>query len=164
MAQCTAGPAFAAAALCLLWFLPGPAAARQSGEEGAGADFVDPAVPASVEPEDVPAPPARPQVPYAQGVPEVTVYGQRLPFGLPDTVRGEIWESERRQFEALMLERERLSNDLARDGFEALLGDRLTLLPGYNPARERQIDYGVNDSTPAGVVPLLRFGFGGDRN
>jgi hypothetical protein len=138
-------------------------AARAQVADDAATDFSAEAAAASQAVSAAPEPPTRPQVPYASDLPEVTVYGPRLPFGLPDSVREDIWEGERRQIEAMLLERERMSNDLARDGFDALLGDRIALLPAYNPNQERQIDYGVDDSTPAGVITLFGGGFGGKK-
>lgn len=138
----------------------GAALAQAQGADAPPTDFDAAAAAASENFADAPEPPARPQVPYASDLPEVTVYGPRLPFGLPDSVREDIWEGERQQMEAMFLERERMSNELARDGFDALLGDRIALLPAYNPNQERRIDYGVDDSTPAGVITLFGGSFG----
>lgn len=108
----------------------------------------------------VPSPPPRPQVPFRSEMDEVVVYGRRDSLDLPDSIRTEIWRDERRQMQAMLLERERLSNAIARDGFDALFGGKLAVLPSYDPSKERQIDYGVNDSTPAGVINLFGVGFG----
>ncbi|MEO0421151.1 MAG: hypothetical protein AAF184_02375 [Pseudomonadota bacterium] len=112
-----------------------------------------------------PAPPARPQVPFASAVEdEVVVYGRRDPLGLPDSVRTDIWRSQRREMQAMLLERERMSNKVALEGFDALLGTSLRILPTYDPANERRIEYGVNDSAPVGLINIFGGSFGKKNN
>ncbi|MEM9385385.1 MAG: hypothetical protein AAGA68_10020 [Pseudomonadota bacterium] len=131
-------------------------------EEAPAADL---SLPSSSELAGAPAPPTRPQVPFAAAVEdEVVVYGRRDPLGLPDSVRTDIWRSQRREMQAMMLERERMSNKVALEGFDALLGTSLRILPTYDPANERRIEYGVNDSAPVGLINIFGGGFGKKNN
>lgn len=152
--------ALASLAVCGLT-AAGPLANAQSAENdrGATADFSAPS--ANELSSAAPAPPVRPQVPFRNVTDEVVVYGTRPDaLGLPDSIREDIWRDERRQMQAMLLERERLSNSIAIEGFDALLGDRLSILPSYDPTQERAINYGVNDSTPVGVINLFGAGIG----
>ncbi len=148
-----------AAALVVLVFAAPPGFAQGAGA-AQGGDEVETPAEAARELMEAPPPPLRPQVPYAGDEPEITVYGRSDPFGLPDSIRDDIWRQQQREMQAMLLERERYTNPLAREGFDALVGSRLAILPYYNPLQERQIDYGVNDSQPAGVINLFGIGFG----
>lgn len=152
------------AALLVLALLSSTAAAQQSDSPAPATApaLPSPAAAAAEDEAGVPTPPVRPQVPYRNVTDEVVVFGRRDSLDLPDSIRTQIWRDQRREFEAMMLERERLSNSLARQAYDALFGSRskVAILPGYNPYQERQIDYGVNDSTPAGVINLIGVGIG----
>ncbi len=124
---------------------------------------VDLSPPAGTELRQASLPLARPQVPFASSVEdEVVVYGRREPLGLPNSIRAEIWRSQRRELQAMMIERERLSNKLPLEGFDALLGThlRIRLLPIYDPIRERRLEYRINDSMPVGLINLFCAAFG----
>lgn len=140
----------------------GPVAAQLA--ENDSAESPDLSLPAASELGGAPTPPTRPQVPFASAVDEVVVYGRRDPLGLPDSIRTDIWRSQRREMQAMMLERERMSSSLAIEGFDALLGTNLRILPSYDPNNERTIEYGVNDGTPVGVINIFGGGFGKKNN
>ncbi len=143
----------------------GPLSAQLAeSEDSPSTSRPDLSLPPSSELATGPEPPTRPQVPFANNIDEVVVYGRRDPLGLPDSIRTDIWRSQRREMEAMMLERERMSSSIAMEGYDALLGDKLKVLPSYDPTQERQINYGVNDSTPVGVINIFGGSFGKKKN